>query len=357
MQRRFQSIAAQVAASLREEVLAGNAGALPSERELGERLQVSRRTVRKALAMLRGEGLVKTTARRTLVISATRKPNRAVQPPQVKLLLPEPLEQARPFTALWISHLAGLIREGGSGFEVISGEKYYGARASRSLANLTANHPADCWVIARSNRPLQQWFDDHRIPAVIAGSPHPGIRLPSVDSDHSALSHHAAGQFLRRGHTRVALFFEKIRHAGDAETEAAFTAGLADSGRAAPPLICRVERKPEAMIRELNRLLRLRHRPTGFLLCNAFSYLTAVTYLAAVGYNVPADFSLISQDEGPFLGHVYPAPARYLTNPRNFAVALNRSVRRVLEHDAPEGSKIRIMPDFITGGSMAAART
>ncbi len=356
MQQRFQSIAAQVAASLREEIASGEKLSLPSERGLSEQLQVSRRTVRKALTILRHQGLVETTPRRTRVLASGSHKKKSSRQEQIRLLLPEPLERARPFTALWISHLAGLLRESGCHFEVVHGEKYYGAVSHRLLTRLAKEHQADCWILARSNQSLQQWFHEQKLPAVIAGSTYPGIGIPSVDTDHTALSHHAVGQFLRHGHTRVALFLEKIRHAGDIETETGFNHGMAESGRAEPSLVCRVDRTPEDAIKETKRLLSLRSPPTAFLLCNSFSYLTLVTYFASLGYRIPDDFSMISQDEGPFLTHVYPTPARYVTNPKKFATALNRGIKQVLQDNIPEGLKIRIMPDFVPGGSVAAAR-
>lgn len=357
MQTRFQSIAAQVAASLRDEIQTYDKGVLPSERELTRRLQVSRRTIRKALKFLRAEGLVKTESRRTLALPTVGRKAGPSRPAQVNLLLPEPIGQSRPFTALWINRLTELLHESGCRLEIITGEKYYGSHSGRSLRNLTSAHPARCWVLARSNRPLQQWFNEHAIPAIVAGSTYPGIDLPSVDSDHGALSRHAAAQFLRNGHTRVALFLEKIRHAGDAETELGFAAGLASSARAEEPIISRVERTPEAVIRELKRLLALRSPPTGFLLCNSFSYLTVISYLASIGRRIPQDYSVISQDEGPFLAHVYPNPARYLTNPDKYAVALNRAIKRVLANDISADFKVRIMPDFLSGGTVATVRT
>lgn len=352
MHSRFQSIAAQVASCLRDEIHTGVP--LQSERMLSQRLQVSRRTVRKALSFLRAEGLVRMVDRQLVRVVPARKDVERNRPLPVNLLLPEPLEQARPFTALWVNHLTQLLRETGSRLEVLSGQRYYGARSSRSLSNLVTAHPARCWIIARSNQPMQQWFDHHGLKALVAGSTYAGITLPSVDTDHGALSRHAAAQLLRHGHTRIALFFDTIRHAGDVESEQGFRSAATSHPRRAELIVCRVERTPNAVVRELKRLLEFASPPTGFFLSNSFSYLTVLGYLTSIGRRNPQDFSLISQDEGPFLAHVYPAPARYCTNPKKYAAAVGRAVNRVLENDVPREFNIRIMPDFVPGASIAA---
>lgn len=352
MHTRFQSIAAQVASTLREEIARGGGGPLPSERELTQRLQVSRRTIRKALEILRREGVVRTADRRSVAVPARSGRSAGSKVVQVGLLLPEPLEHARPFTTLWINQLAALLQENGCRLEIISGQKYYGNRSGRTLANLVASHPMRCWVLARSNLPLQRWFHASGVPTVVAGTAHPGITLPSVDTDHLALGRHAAAQLLRHGHKHLGLFLEKFQHAGDAETTLGFKQALGNVAGVREPTISRVERMPEAVIAEVRRLLALRFPPTGLLLCNSFSYLTVQTYLMARGYRIPEDCSLLSQDEGPFLAHVYPAPARYVTNAKKFAAALNRAVKGALANDLPRDAKLRIIPDFVPGGSI-----
>jgi len=354
VQRPFQSLTAQVAQALRTDIAGGEDGQLPGERELAERLQVSRRTVRKALALLRREGVLRRSGRRTVAIPAKRNAKNAPGETVFGLLLPEPLEHARPFTMLWINHLAALLQQGGSRLEIVSGTRYYGSRSGRTLANLVATRPRRCWVLARSNLPLQQWFEAHDGPSIVAGTAHLNIALPSVDTDHLALGRHAAAQLLRRGHTRVGLFLEKFQHAGDAETAKGFSQALSAAGAGAPT-ISRIERTPEAVVAEVRRLLALRDPPTGLLLCNSFSYLTVQTYVMSRGYRIPEHLSLLSQDEGPFLAHVYPTPARYVTNAKKFAAALHRAVMALVANELPRDAKLRIIPDFVPGGSIGLA--
>jgi DNA-binding LacI/PurR family transcriptional regulator len=349
----YQSLSAQVAATLREEVRAGSwKRLLPGERQLAERLNVSRKTVRKALAMLRSEGIIRTE--RSRASTPLKMRSRAAKHPNIKvaLLLPEPLEGARPFTVLWVSHLMTLLHESGMQLDVVSGWKYFGARAGRSLRRLVDSHPAGCWILGRSHRVLQQWFAGNGAPAIVAGSTHAGIELPSVDIDHRALCRHAAVAFLRQGHQRLALFLEKAGHAGDDDSEQGFREGLATAATMLPPLICRPDKGPASVIRELRRLQALPRPPTGYLLSNSFSYLTVLSHFALQGLQVPRDVSLISRDEEPFLSHLQPAPTRYSIPPAKFAAALHQAIKRVAADGERGGFEVRIMPDFVKGGSV-----
>ena len=234
----LQSIAMQVAQAFRAEISGGNwRNNLPGERQLAERFQVSRKTVRKALAELREEGVLQTERNRGSVIAATRGHRRRATTPRIALLLPEPLEGSRPFTALWVNRLMGLLQEIGYPLQIFHGTKYYGASAARSLARLTSAHPARCWIVARSNRPLQEWFAASGVPALVCGSAHSGVALPSVDVDHRALCRHSAALFRRHGHRRLALFLEHGGHGGDMESEQGFREGLAAAPGAPEPTV------------------------------------------------------------------------------------------------------------------------
>ena len=350
---KFQSIATQVAEAIRS-AIAGGAWhqTLPGERQLAERFQVSRKTVRKALATLRGDGLLDTARSRGSVIRRQGR-RRTAASQGVALLLPEPLEVSRPFTALWVNRLMSLLQDSGDPLQILHGAKFFGSNAGGSLARLTATHPARCWILARSNRPLQEWFATSGLPTLIAGSAHPGIPLPSVDVDHRALCRHSAALFLRHGHRQLALFLEHAGHHGDAESEQGFREGVASARDAGEPLVCRPERSASSIIRELKRLLACKDRPTGLLLANSYSYLTELSYLGSLGLRVPRDLSLISRDEERFLQFVHPTPTYYSTKPAKFAHTLHQALKRIFAggHDP---FALRIMPDLVQGDSVGA---
>jgi len=316
MPLQFQSIAAQVAQALRAEI--GNrawADSLPGERQLAERFQVSRKTIRKALAELRAEGLLATARSRGSTIAQPR--GRARPPsPRIALLLPQPLEASRPYTVLWVNRLMALLQETGHPLQTFHGTKYFGQNAARSLARLTRAHPARAWIIGGSNRPLQEWFAASGLPTIIAGS----------------------------------------AHAGDAESEQGFREGLATSPAAPEPLVCSPERSAPSILREIKRLLARKAPPTGWLVSNSYAYLTVLSYLASLGLRVPRDISVISRDEETFLTFMHPTPTYYSTKPAKFAHALHQGLKRLLSGDTSPFA-IRIMPDLVQGSSVGPAPT
>jgi DNA-binding LacI/PurR family transcriptional regulator len=347
----FQSLPSQVAQALRAEI-SGRAwsGALPGERQLADQFQVSRKTVRKALAELRAAGELQTERSRGSRLAAGPR-HRPEPHPRIALLLPEPLEGSRPFTALWVNRLMGLLQENGTPLQIIHGTKYYGANAARSLARLTATHSARCWIIARSNRAIQEWFAASGVPALVCGSAHPGVNLPSVDVDHRALCRHSAALLLRHGHRHLALFLEHGGHGGDVESEQGFRAGLAPASEAMEPIVCTPERNAASIIREMRRLLARKEPPTALLLSNSYSYLTVLSYLGSLGLRVPRDMSVVSRDEETFLRFMHPTPTYYSTPPAKFAHALHAALKRILAGDR-SAFAIRIMPNLVQGESV-----
>lgn len=341
---------------LRSEIAAGTwLNRLPGERVLAARFQVSRRTLRAALAELRADGTLDTRASHASLISGDEVAVNSAEERRVVLLLPQPLEMTRPFTMLWVNHLTALLQDTQLRLVVMPGPKFYRVRPARSLTLLTDTQPARCWILARSHRPLQEWFSAAKIPALVCGSAHSGVTLPSVDIDHRAECRHAAGYFRRFGHRDLALFLDKAGLAGDAESEKGFREGLAsaDGDLHARVTTVRCDRTVTSIRRALRMLLSLPAPPTALLVSNSYTYLTVQSLLAAEGRRVPQDISIISRDEEPFLPFLHPNPTRYSARPARFASALYRALKHVIAGGG-KGLTTRIMPEFVAGESVAA---
>ncbi|WP_161554761.1 GntR family transcriptional regulator [Ereboglobus luteus] len=354
--RRFTSLPAQVADALRQGI---DQGAwkdwLPGERTLGEMYQVSRKTLRKALAQLQAEGLVKAEhgLGNRIMAPKSRKSRKAGTEQVVALLTPDPMEYMRPHTLLWINRLKSMLIENGSKLITLDGRKYFGKQPGGALAKLNAQQSIACWLLANSTESTQRWFHDHKVPCVIAGSCHPGIDLPHVDLDHYAMCRHAAGVLLAAGHTRVALLNERSGRAGDAESEAGFIAGVRDSRReAAVPLVLYHDHTAASLSRAITRLLDMPNPPTALLVSNSASYLTVISVLAQRGLRVPADMSVVSRDDEPFLSFLVPTPSRYTAGPYTFAKKILRPLMQILHGESVTTRSIRIIPDYHKGGSL-----
>lgn len=354
----YQSLAGQVSARIADEIARGTWQEwLPGERTLAETLQVSRKTLRKALAQLHHDGRLVTTHGLGHRIAASVTPAEKRPDATIGLLTPESLENLRPYTALWVDELRALLIEHGVRLVTFAGQRFFNARPDKALARLVQQNPQSCWILAHTNEPIQQWFADQRVPCVIAGSCHHGLALPNVDWDNFAICRHAAGAMLRLGHRRVAFLTKQSQRAGDLESEAGFVDGVRRSPRhGAEPIILRHDGTAEGVNRLLARHFATAAPSTALLVANPVYYLSAITFLAQRGLRVPHDVSLISRDDDAFLAYVTPLPARYSCNAKTYAKRLLQPVQAIL-HSEPIAHPVhRIEPTFLPGPSLAAPK-
>jgi len=347
----YQTLASQVAARLRQEMDRGTwIERLPAERTLVVNLRVSRKTLRKALAELRREGRLGPAGR--LGRRIARAGDRGAPGPvhSVGLLTPEPLEQLRPYTAMWIDGLRSMLFERGLRLATFSGPAYFSQNPGAALARLVGQSPQACWILMRSNSRAQRWFHANGAPCVVAGSCHEGIPLPSVDLDYNAVCRHAAGALHRLGHRRIAFLNRLSRRAGDIEGEGGFREGAAAVG--AEAVIVRHDGKVEGAGQQLGRLFRW-NPPTGLLVNNPGFYLTTVAFLAERGLRVGRDVSLISHDNDDYLAYLRPTPARYSFNPYVYARRLQSMLLQMMAGQTIRPLAQRIAPECLPGDSLA----
>jgi LacI family transcriptional regulator len=351
----FKSLTSQVTARISAEIEAGTwVGWLPGERALTATLRVSRKTVRRAIEQLKHDGQIETEQGQGHRIIAQARPRRS-GPDSVGLLIPDPLENLRPYTALWVDELRALLFETQTSLTLFSGHRFFSARADTEIARLVRQNPQSCWVLAHTDERIQQWFHANDVPCILAGSGHRGLLLPSVDLDYFAVCRHAVGVMIRQGHRRIALLRRDAQRAGDIDSEAGFMDGARRTGRSdVEAMVARHADSVDASLRALARLFDRAARPTALLVAHPSFYLTAVSFLAGRGLRVPHDVSLISRDDESFLSYLTPLPARYSCSPRVYAKRLLPNVVKLARGGLIPNTPQRIVPEFISGPSLAS---
>ena len=354
-----QSLVAQTVAFLNAQIENGEwRDWLPSERSLCELLQVSRNTLRAALAQMKTEGRIcPVHGAGNQILASKGTPSKQRRSHDVALLTPEPIERLRPMQSLWIDDMRALLSERGLRLRVFHGHHFYAANPGPSLQRLITRNPHGCWILMLANETMQRWFSKNDVPCIVAGSTYAGLDLPFRDLDHRAMCRHAAGVLLGLGHRRMVMLTQKFRRAGDLESEAGFVEGVKQSRHPeAEAVVIYHDETVAGVAQAVRRIMKLKPEPTALLVVHPHYYLAVASRLAQSGVRIPEEISMISRDDDPFLSFIVPVPARYVVSPHLMAKSLLRPVLELLEGNVVTQRASLIMPEFLRGESMASPK-
>jgi DNA-binding LacI/PurR family transcriptional regulator/DNA-binding transcriptional regulator YhcF (GntR family) len=353
---RPMSLVSQTAQAIREEAERGRwRETLPGERPLAQELQVSRVTLRAALALLRRQGAIVTEGRRHRLRRAPRSVRRrGAAEAVVAYLHLGPVHLLPQFKLFEMGELRRLLGQAGLSLRVIEGAGVAGlTQPARLLHRLVRDVRAECWVLSSCPAPVQRWFAGQRLPAAVSGTCHAGVDLPSVDFDHAAIARHAAGLLLGRGHRRIALLVPDTGAAGDIGTAQGFRDAFGAPGTpATQPVVLRHNRTVPAIRRTLDSGLRMAPPPTALLVSHAQHVLTALTHVLTRGLCVPRDMALISLQNDTDLAYLVPSVASYETNMGLYVRRLARIVVQLAASGAAQTRHWRLLGELRPGASL-----
>lgn len=299
---------------------------LPSERRLCELLQVSRPTVRSALRTLATEGWIEIAQGRKVRLRP-RPPAPAAAPRKlVALISHQPVAQLAQTTFRGISEMrAQLARRGFATEEWVCRGRGPRVQLRQLEAYVRENRLLGC-VLPSVSREVQQWLAAHEVPALVLGSCHDRVRLPSLDVDYRAVCRHAAGVFLRHGHRRLAYVGPDWNVAGDLVSEEGFREGTAGRPGVTATFV-RHDGSPADLSGRLAALFRAPAPPTALLVARPAHTLLVLLHLLRFGIRVPDTVSVIARDHDPLYES---ALAHYAFDASTFAHRLSRLVLQLV---------------------------
>lgn len=326
---KYETLSAQTTLAIRQALAAGMwKGHLPSERRLCSLFQVSRPTVRAAVTTLAQEGLLQIRARRRPVILVRARRTRAGNL-LVVTASHHPLSEAPMMEKEILLMLAELARQGLTSEKFECGGRTGRAQLRRLKAHLRENDVNLCLLLS-ARRETQAWFFTHAIPALVLGSCHTGIGLPSIDVDYRAVCRHAVGVFRRYGHRNIALIVPNSGAAGDLASEVGFREGAALRSGLTPveARVVRHDGTSPHLTRRLDALFQAVHPPTALLVAKPTHVFSVVFHLLARGITVPGMVSLIARDPDRMyvdaITHYSYAPDAFARRVSRLVLQLNR---------------------------------
>jgi hypothetical protein len=353
---RRRSLVEQAAQALRGALLDGTlSDPLPGEHTLSAQLGISRPTLRAALAILAREGLLAAArGRRTRLNRRRLRAGTRSGPPLVCIVSPQARSVILPDEHPVLLQLHARFAANGIAWEEVFDRKLAGPRPETRLRELSARHPRACWLMLASTAPMQRWFAQSGLPALVLGSCHADILLPSIDINYRAMGWHAAGVMLKHGHRRLALVLPSQLLAGDLACVKGVRAYLAQASTPTKLIEINAGPDPRTLRLKLDRMLALTDRPTAIFCLMQSHALTTLLHLLEQGRRLPADVSLIARDLHSLMESAMPDLAHYSRPVIRVTSRALRLTQALLAGRSVPAQPSLINPVFLPGRTLAA---
>jgi DNA-binding LacI/PurR family transcriptional regulator len=350
------SLSAQIAAAIGKGIEEGVwEEYLPGERRLCEVFQASRPTVRAALHSLAKDGWFEIRqGRRNRLAGAAARRERAEPKRGVGIIIHEPFSNLAPTLSQGLNEMRLQLAEQGLTSEVYVCPPRGAQAQKRGLEAFMRQHRVFGCVLVSASRAVQGWFCDQGIPALVLGSCHPAVKLPSLEVDYRAVCRHAAGIFLGKGHRHLALVIPDFGMPGDLASEQSFREAVDQQrGAGARASIVRHNGTAPSIAAKLDALFDAAHPPTALLVARTQYVFITILYLLNRGLKVPDAVSFIARDADLLFESLDPPLAHYSFQRDAYIRQLCRSMRQLVS-ERPPPRPVLITPKFLAGRTVQA---
>lgn len=351
------SLVDQVVAILRSGISGSRwHGELPSEAALCRELQVSRVTLRKALAQLIHERWLTAGGRG----HHHRIRRKAPAPPVVsgrvlRVLSPYSLPVSGAVLHSAMETFAEHVARSGYRVEFEHRPQLFQRHQPAGLRRLADLPDTAGWLLFYSTEPMQRWFAASGTPCVVAGDLHEGVNLPCVYWDTRAAARHAVGRFLANGHRDLVYLIAEHTSLADRRASVVFAEEAVRLGARAR--IVSHSGDMQSVRAALDHLVPMRPRPTGYFTASSECSLTALCYFLGHGLRIPDTVAIIAGWSDEYMDQTVPTIARYRVDGMKLGRKLGRLFVETLTNGAGKGRSIRILPDFVKGGTLGQSAT
>ena len=328
---------------------------LPSELALCDLLQVSRKTIRHALAALQNDQIIAEgrSGKRRAILARPGKRRRGVSSPDlpVYLLAPERLSDLPSRHLILIDRLRAQLAQREKRLEVVRSRALSLKRPNEILKKLIAKYPASAWVLVKSPPAVQDWFAREHIPCVIGGTPARAETIPGCDFDFAAATFHATTHLFRNGHRRIAFVLHHQVLPGDERSIHSYHKAMQQCVGDQGVILRAPEEGTSRLSAQLDRTFRKSDCPTALIISDVQTLITSYSQLSTMGLTVPRDVSIICLDDSRNMSCFVPEITRYQFDYQQQSQRLFRQLVSIMEGEAIATFEC-IVPELIKGGTV-----
>lgn len=326
---------------------------LPSEAGLCREFQVSRMTLRKALAQLATEEWI--------TLGGRGNPHRILRRPRRKTSAVPAARTIRVLTPFsfsgWsitdyevLKTLSERISTAGYRIEIEHHRGIFEKFHASKLARLDAQPDTAAWLLYYSTAPIQHWFAKCDRPALVVGRIHDDLPLSCIYPDTAAAARHAVGRLYAAGHREMVYLIENLTSLGDRMASEVFVTEARHLGARAR--IVNYDSDPPSIRRTLHDLMASRPRPTAFTSGSPGIAITVLCHLLSAGIRVPQDAAVVALWDDVDLDVTFPIIARYRTDGKVMGRKIEAAIMDLIRHGTGKVRVVPMVPEFIPGESI-----